>query len=273
MTLKRHSWLLGSPFSRGDSSGAWIAEKGQAGGPRPTPHPPSTRPHPLWGPIPQMRRGGGVRVSQVTQGGVSCAPEWFEVPEACVSHRPLSFRCHCWVVPGLPGPSLQSSLASFLPSSSLPSFQRRTQPSGTPCSASSIPALFSLRGRPPKYPACWRRQQPRAPGDALESLGLAGSCRRPARGWRGCSWDGGCGEPRRGQGRTHSGSLRARQRRRQLPGGRPQECGGHADTHIFLLPGSQLWGPRAGPEAWARGHRLAEVLGLADIRSPASQPS
>lgn len=56
-----------------------------------------------------------------------------------------------------------------------PGSKGHTQASGTGCSASSIPALFSFRGCPPKYPALWRQRQPcRPPGNTLESLGPAG---------------------------------------------------------------------------------------------------
>ena len=69
----------------------------------------------------------------------------------------------------LPLPSGASSLPSC--SAAL----RHTQASGTGCSASSIPALFSFRGCPPKYPVLWRRRQPRRPpGNTLESLSRAG---------------------------------------------------------------------------------------------------
>lgn len=66
--------------------------------------------------------------------------------------------------------------------------------------ASSIPALFSLRGRPPKYPARWRRRQPWGPpGNTLESLGLAGPSGPPnQRLAGGCSRDGSCWELRGG---------------------------------------------------------------------------
>ena len=66
--------------------------------------------------------------------------------------------------------------------------------------ASSIPALCSLRGRPPKYPARWRRRQPWGPpGNTLESLGLAGPSGPPnQRLAGGCSRDGSCWELRGG---------------------------------------------------------------------------
>lgn len=63
-----------------------------------------------------------------------------------------------------------------------------------------------------------------AHGNALESLGSAGSCRaaKPAPGG-GCSWDESPGSG--GRARTHQGGFWVRQRRGwQLPGGRPQEC-------------------------------------------------
>ena len=145
---------------------------------------------------------------------------------------------------------LPSSAGASLPLLFSARSKGRTQASGTRRrSASSIPALFSFRGRPPKYPARWRQQQPRRPpGNALESLGRAGASRaaKPAAGGRAFQGRAG-GEGRGGRtgqdpparlcgfGRGGGGSSQAR-----------RETSGMwrrgADTHIFLLPGSRLAG-------------------------------
>lgn len=171
--------------------------------------------------------------------------------------------------PSLPSPARRSPPLLFSAQLKAP------HPSlGDMVPASSIPALFSFRGRPPKYPARWRRQQPRGPpGNALESLGLAGASGPPnQRLAGGCSRDESCRERRTGPGPT-SAAFRFRRRRvaAPRPGGRPQECGSTALTLTFSCsrlpaPGTAGRGRQTGPGDTAR---LRPRAGW--VRSPAKE--
>lgn len=61
-----------------------------------------------------------------------------------------------------------------------PDSKCHTQASGTACAASSIPALFSFRGRPPKYPPAGGGCSLRALGTHLEALAWPGPAAPPA---------------------------------------------------------------------------------------------
>ena len=94
----------------------------------------------------------------------------------------------------------------------------------------------------------------------------------PGRGWRGCSWGGGCGEQRRqGRAGTHQcGSQVRRRGRRPLPGGDLRNVAGSADAHF---PAAQLPDHGDSGQGWepGQGTQLAEVLGRTGVRSPASE--
>lgn len=187
----------------------------------------------------------------------------------------LSFHLYPSTLLAAPLGSCPAPLPPLLAArTSLPGLRCRTQALGTRCSASSIPALFSFRGHPPKYPACWRQRPPQGPpGNALEILSLAGVSGAARGGGRqeGASQGEGC-RPCRGEGRGQDppggflafggGGGCSR------PGGRPQECGLSADTHMSLLPGSQLTGA-AGP---GQGTQPGKRPGAGCSWSPAVEP-
>ena len=104
---------------------------------------------------------------QAALEGRPCAPPGPQGRRPPAPSHPL------WPLPSPPAP---------------PGSKCHTQASGTGCSASSIPALFSFRGCPPKYPALWRQRQPcRPPGNTLESLGPgrgASGAAKATAGWR-----------------------------------------------------------------------------------------
>ena len=175
---------------------------------------------------------------QAALEGRPCAPPGPQGRRPPAPSRPL------WPLPSPPAP---------------PGSKCHTQASGTGCSASSIPALFSFRGCPPKYPALWRQRQPcRAPGNTLESLGPgrgASGAAKATAGWRegipGMSRWGRARQPRTHQhgfvGWAEAGAAAPRR------GLRPQECGVAVLTLTFsccLAPGARDQEP--GPEDTAR---------------------
>lgn len=229
----------------------------------------SSWPCPAWPRCPPCRREkeaqevSGFAEGQAASGGMSLCPG----PRGCspATARPAPSRPP-WPLPSPPAP---------------PGSKHHTQASGTGCSASSIPALFSFRGCPPKYSALWRQRQPhRPPGSTLESLGptrvgASGAAKATAGWWEGVPgmsrW-GRAGQPRTHQcgfaGWAEAGAAAPRR------GARPQECGVAVLTLTFsccLTPGARGDGG-AGPGAWAGDTAGQRSRGWRGPGLPSSHP-